>query len=110
MADFDPRADTGIPTEQVGSLPRPSSLQAAYAAYDAGEIDRAALAAEQEAAVRDSIERMEATGSPIISDGEQRWSSFATYPGAPGWPTTWPRPAGSSSPSSPTGTTAGCRG
>ena len=23
---------------------------------------------------------MEATGSPIISDGEQRWSSFATYP------------------------------
>ena len=23
---------------------------------------------------------MEATGSPIVSDGEQRWSSFATYP------------------------------
>jgi len=30
--------------------------------------------------VRDSIKRFEATGSPIISDGEQRWSSFATYP------------------------------
>ena len=80
MADFDPRADTGIPTEPVGSLPRPSSLQAAYADYDAGKIDHAALEAEQEAAVRDSIERMEATGSPIVSDGEQRWSSFATYP------------------------------
>ena len=80
MADFDPRADTGIPTEPVGSLPRPSSLQAAYAEYDAGKIDQAALEAEQEAAARDSIERMEATGSPIVSDGEQRWSSFATYP------------------------------
>jgi methionine synthase II (cobalamin-independent) len=80
VADFDPRADTGIPTEPVGSLPRPSSLQAAYADYDAGKIDRAALEAEQEAAARDSIERMEATGSPIVSDGEQRWSSFATYP------------------------------
>ena len=80
MSDFDPRADSGIPTEPVGSLPRPSSLQAAYAEYDAGRIDRAQLAAEQDAAVRDSIERFEATGSPIISDGEQRVSSFATYP------------------------------
>ena len=32
------------------------------------------------AACKDSIERMEATGSPIVSDGEQRASSFATYP------------------------------
>ncbi len=28
----------------------------------------------------DSIRRMEATGAPIVSDGEQRASSFATYP------------------------------
>ena len=27
-----------------------------------------------------TIDRYEATGAPIISDGEQRWSSFATYP------------------------------
>jgi methionine synthase II (cobalamin-independent) len=79
MTDYDPRTDTGIPTEPVGSLPRPSKLQEAYAEYDAGRIDRAALEAEQDAAVRDSIERGEATGAPIISDGEQRWSSFATY-------------------------------
>ena len=59
---------------------RPSKLQAAYAAYDAGDISKADLEAEQEEAVRDSISRMEATGSPIVSDGEQRWSSFATYP------------------------------
>jgi methionine synthase II (cobalamin-independent) len=80
MTDYDSRTATGIPTEPVGSLPRPSTLQAAYAAYDEGKIDLAALEAEQDTAIRDSIERFEATGSPIISDGEQRSSSFATYP------------------------------
>lgn len=77
---YDPRADTGIPTEQVGSLPRPSKLQAAYESYDAGTIDKAHLEAEQDEAARDAVQRLEATGSPIVSDGEQRWSSFATYP------------------------------
>lgn len=77
---FDPRAETGLPTEPVGSLPRPEKLQEAYAAYDAGKIKKEELEAQQDAAVRDSIQRMEATGSPIVSDGEQRWSSFATYP------------------------------
>ncbi|TCK26839.1 hypothetical protein [Pseudonocardia endophytica] len=77
---FDPRAETGIPTEPVGSMPRPSTLQEAYAAYDEGKIDKAALEQEQEAAVKDTIDRYESTGATIISDGEQRWSSFATYP------------------------------
>jgi methionine synthase II (cobalamin-independent) len=80
MTDSDPRTETGIPTEPVGSLPRPSRLQQAYAQYDAGEITRDQLETEQDVAVRDSIEHLEATGEPIISDGEQRWSSFATYP------------------------------
>src|SRR6202451_1160949 len=79
MADYDPRTATGIPTEPVGSLPRPSELQQAYGQDDAGEITHDQLEAEQDKAVRDSIERGEATGEPIISDGEQRWSSFATY-------------------------------
>jgi methionine synthase II (cobalamin-independent) len=77
---YDPRTATGIPTEPVGSLPRPAKLQEAYLRYDAGEIDKADLEKLQDAAVKDTIERFEATGSPIISDGEQRWSSFATYP------------------------------
>jgi methionine synthase II (cobalamin-independent) len=77
---FDPRADTGIPTEPVGSLPRPSSLQNLIAKYDAGEVTKDELVAAQDAAAKESIERGEATGAPIISDGEQRWSSFATYP------------------------------
>ncbi|CAN5684942.1 cobalamin-independent methionine synthase II family protein [soil metagenome] len=69
-----------IPTEPVGSLPRPAKLQAAIAAYDAGKITHEELKAVQDEACRDSISRMEATGAPIISDGEQRASSFATYP------------------------------
>ena len=62
------------------SLPRPAKLQAAIKDYDAGKITRQQLEAEQDAACLDSIKRMEATGAPIVSDGEQRASSFATYP------------------------------
>jgi len=69
-----------IPTENVGSLPRPARLQQMIGDYDSGEVTFEALAAEQDAACKDSIERMEATGAPIVSDGEQRASSFATYP------------------------------
>lgn len=69
-----------IPTEPVGSLPRPMKLQVAIADYDAGKITKEELKVEQDAACQDSIERMEATGAPIVSDGEQRASSFATYP------------------------------
>ncbi|MGI8695501.1 MAG: 5-methyltetrahydropteroyltriglutamate--homocysteine methyltransferase [Mycobacteriales bacterium] len=69
-----------IPTEPVGSLPRPMKLQETIAAYDKGEASKEDLEREQDAACKDSIERMEATGSPIVSDGEQRASSFATYP------------------------------
>jgi len=69
-----------IPTENVGSLPRPARLQEAIAAYDSGDIGFDEPAERQDAACRDSIERMGATGAPIVSDGEQRASSFATYP------------------------------
>ena len=78
--EFNPRTATGIPTEPVGSIPRPLKLQQAYAAYDAKKITKAQLEEEQNAAVADTIKRFEATGSPIITDGEQRVSSFATYP------------------------------
>ena len=69
-----------IPTEPVGSLPRPMKLQEAIADYDAGKITKADLKFFQDEACEDSIKRMEATGAPIVSDGEQRVSSFATYP------------------------------
>ena len=68
-----------IPTELVGSLPRPMRLQEAYADYDEGKIAFAELQTLQDAAAEDSIRRLEATGEPIVTDGEQRESSFATY-------------------------------
>ena len=68
-----------IPTELVGSLPRPTKLQQAYADYDEGKIDWPELKTEQDAAAEDSIRRLEAVGEPIVTDGEQRESSFATY-------------------------------
>ncbi|MDQ6750657.1 MAG: hypothetical protein M3Z33_07900 [Actinomycetota bacterium] len=69
-----------IPTELVGSLPRPMKLQQAYADYDEGKIDREQLVSEQDEAAADSITRLEETGEPTVTDGEQRESSFATYP------------------------------
>jgi methionine synthase II (cobalamin-independent) len=69
-----------IPTELVGSLPRPMRLQQAYADYDDGKITLRQLESEQDLAATDSIKRLEAVGEPIVTDGEQRESSFATYP------------------------------
>ena len=69
-----------LPTEQVGSLPRPASLQRAVLDAEIGAIPASELAAEQERAVRDTLDRLRATGSPIVSDGEQRRQSFASYP------------------------------
>jgi methionine synthase II (cobalamin-independent) len=69
-----------VPTELVGSLPRPMKLQDAYAAYDDGKITWEKLQSEQDAAAEDSIKRLEEVGERIVTDGEQRESSFATYP------------------------------
>lgn len=70
----------GIPTEVVGSLPRPMALQQAFADYDAGKISKDDLVKEQDKAAEDSVKRMEETGETLVTDGEQRISSFATYP------------------------------
>lgn len=70
----------GIPTELVGSLPRPTFLQKAFADYDAGKISRDDLVAAQDRSVKDSLENLSSTGETLITDGEQRASSFATYP------------------------------
>jgi methionine synthase II (cobalamin-independent) len=69
-----------LPTEPIGSIPRSPELQQGMADAAAGRIDGASLDALFDAAVRDTIARFEATGSPVITDGEQRKPSFATYP------------------------------
>ena len=67
-----------IPTEPIGSIPRPAELLAAMRAR--AEISDDQFHAAEEAALRDTIKRMEETGSPVITDGEQTKPSFATYP------------------------------
>lgn len=69
-----------ILTEPIGSIPRPVSLIQAMTAFQAGEISHSALDEAYADALRDTIERFEQTGSPIITDGEQTKPSFATYP------------------------------
>jgi 5-methyltetrahydropteroyltriglutamate--homocysteine methyltransferase len=69
-----------IPTEPIGSIPRPRSLVAAMQGFAQGGVTRDELEAEREAALRDTVARLEATGSPVITDGEQTKPSFATYP------------------------------
>lgn len=46
----------------------------------AGECSEDELAPLYESALRDTIEQLEATGSQLITDGEQTKPSFATYP------------------------------
>ena len=66
-----------IPTEPIGSIPRPARLIEALETVDS---DDASLEPLYEAAIRDTIERFEATGSPVITDGEQRkYHNFWTY-------------------------------
>ncbi len=67
-----------IPTEPIGSIPRPPALIAAIA--EAGDFADPRLEPLYEEAVRETIEEFEATGSPVITDGEQRkFHNFCTY-------------------------------
>jgi 5-methyltetrahydropteroyltriglutamate--homocysteine methyltransferase len=65
-----------LPTEPVGSIPRPPELIEGLK----GSLPADRMDSLFDAAVRDTIRRFEDTGSPVITDGEQRKPSFATYP------------------------------
>lgn len=66
-----------IPTEPIGSIPRPLALIEAIERYGAASPLVEDL---YEGALRDTIARFEATGSPLITDGEQRkYQNFWTY-------------------------------
>jgi 5-methyltetrahydropteroyltriglutamate--homocysteine methyltransferase len=68
-----------ILTEPIGSIPRSVALLRAIAESQQDTVSTALADAYSEA-VRDTIERFEKTGSPVITDGEQAKPSFATYP------------------------------
>jgi 5-methyltetrahydropteroyltriglutamate--homocysteine methyltransferase len=66
-----------IPTEPIGSIPRPAKLLDALSRGDQDDPGLQPLYAE---AVRETVHRFEATGSPVITDGEQRkYHNFWTY-------------------------------
>jgi 5-methyltetrahydropteroyltriglutamate--homocysteine methyltransferase len=69
-----------IPTEPIGSIPRPAYLQQAMQAYIKDEISSGDLTRLFSQATRETIKSLEETGSPVISDGEQSKPSFVTYP------------------------------
>ncbi|MEX2148663.1 MAG: cobalamin-independent methionine synthase II family protein [Steroidobacteraceae bacterium] len=67
-----------IPTEPIGSIPRPVALIEAIKRHADG--NDASLDDLYDEAVRDTVEQFEATGSPVITDGEQRkYHNFWTY-------------------------------
>jgi 5-methyltetrahydropteroyltriglutamate--homocysteine methyltransferase len=70
-------APNTIPTEPIGSIPRPVDL---IERVSRGDSEDPNLVPLYEDAVRDTIERFEATGSPVVTDGEQRkFHNFCTY-------------------------------
>jgi 5-methyltetrahydropteroyltriglutamate--homocysteine methyltransferase len=67
-----------IPTEPIGSIPRPIKLVEAVNAL--GDGTDARLEPLYDEAIRDTIQQFEATGSPVITDGEQhKYHNFWTY-------------------------------
>lgn len=69
-----------IPTEPIGSIPRPISLIEGIASFKKGLITEESLDLLYSEAIIDTIHKFEETGSPIITDGEQRkYHNFATY-------------------------------
>lgn len=69
-----------IPMEPIGSVPRPAELLTVMQRHAAGQAAQEELRKAIDEALRDTIERFEQTGSPIVADGEQSKPSFATYP------------------------------
>jgi 5-methyltetrahydropteroyltriglutamate--homocysteine methyltransferase len=69
-----------IPTEGVGSIPRPRELQEALVAFSQGNLSAEKINQYFDSAVKETIKSLEDTGSPIITDGEQTKTSFVTYP------------------------------
>lgn len=66
-----------LPTEPIGSIPRPLSLIDAIAQSNGMD---SALESLYDEAIRETIRCFEATGSPVITDGEQRkYHNFWTY-------------------------------
>jgi 5-methyltetrahydropteroyltriglutamate--homocysteine methyltransferase len=65
--------------DHIGSLLRPPELLNARTEFDAGRIDRAALRAIEDRAIRDIVRLQEETGLAVLTDGEYRRSSYSDF-------------------------------
>jgi 5-methyltetrahydropteroyltriglutamate--homocysteine methyltransferase len=66
-----------LPTEPIGSIPRPLEL---IRAVESKGSEDPGLQPLYEEAIRDTVQHFEDTGSPVITDGEQRkYHNFWTY-------------------------------
>jgi 5-methyltetrahydropteroyltriglutamate--homocysteine methyltransferase len=62
--------------DHIGSLVRPSTLKNIFARFDRGQASREELTKAQDQAIRDVIQKQEAHGLPVVTDGEFRRHSF----------------------------------
>jgi 5-methyltetrahydropteroyltriglutamate--homocysteine methyltransferase len=69
-----------IPSEPIGSPPRPPSLTEAARGFRPGRISQAEALSQHDSAIQDMITRFEATGFKVVADGEQAKESFVIYP------------------------------
>ncbi|MBA4057122.1 MAG: 5-methyltetrahydropteroyltriglutamate--homocysteine methyltransferase, partial [Marivirga sp.] len=69
-----------IPTEPIGSIPRPTYLVEAMQALSQGQISEKEFQTLTDRSIKETLQEFERTGSPVITDGEQSKPSFATYP------------------------------
>lgn len=65
-----------IRIDHIGSLVRPGKLKDIFSRYDRGQVSRDELTNEQDGAIREVIQKQEAHGFPVVTDGEFRRHSF----------------------------------
>lgn len=65
-----------VRVDHIGSLVRPAKLKEVFARYDRGQASSEELAQAQNEAIREVIQRQQAHGFPLVTDGEFRRHSF----------------------------------
>ena len=71
------RGNLPFHAEHIGSLVRPTSLVRARQEFEAGRIDRAALRAAEDEAIRQVVALQENVGLEVLTDGEFRRGTYS---------------------------------
>ncbi|KYR02628.1 hypothetical protein DLAC_00077 [Tieghemostelium lacteum] len=69
-----------IPTENIGSIPRPKELIDNINSFKNGMISKEQMDKAYEESIKDTIEKLKKCGCSVVTDGEQLKPSFLTYP------------------------------